>query len=107
MFNVPFGNVLRTHGLESLIGYAYACSGVAAFISPLAVGALADQAVPPARLVRWLSVLAATFLALAFLAIERGWGAGTVLALIQAQSICALPIFGLSTSLVMAALTDP
>jgi len=107
MWNVPFGNVLRVHGLESIIGYAYACSGVAAFISPLAVGALADQAIPPARLVRWLSVLAATFLTLAFLAIERGWGAWAVLAFIQAQSICALPVFGLSTSLVLSALTDP
>jgi nucleoside transporter len=107
MFNVPFGNVLRTHGLESLIGYAYACSGVAAFISPLAVGALADQAIPPARLVRWLSTLTATFLALAFTAIERGWAPWSVLAFIQAQSICAAPIFGLSTTLVMSVLTDP
>jgi nucleoside transporter len=107
MWNVPFGNVLKAHGLESIIGYAYACSGVAAFISPLAVGALADQAIPPAKLVRWLSVMTATFLALAFTAIEHGWGAWTVLACIQAQSICAAPIFGLSTSLIMSALTDP
>jgi nucleoside transporter len=107
MFNVPLGNVLRAHGLEGLIGYAYACSGVAAFISPLAVGALADQAIPPAKLVRWLSVLTATFLALASIAIERGWAPWSILALIQMQSICAAPIFGLSTSLVMAALTDP
>ena len=107
MWNVPFGNVLRTHGLENIIGYAYACSGVAAFISPLAVGALADQAIPPTRLVRWLSVMAAMFLALAFMAIEHGWGPWAVLALIQGHAICALPIFGLSTSLVLSALTDP
>jgi hypothetical protein len=38
MWSVPFGNVLRMHHLESIIGYAYACSDVAAFISPLAAG---------------------------------------------------------------------
>jgi predicted phage terminase large subunit-like protein len=83
MWTVNFGNVLRTHGLESIIGYAYACTAIAAFISPLAVGALADQAVSPLRLVRWLSVAAAFFLTLTFVAIERGWGPLTVLAFAQ------------------------
>jgi hypothetical protein len=73
MWTVCFGNVLRTHGLEHIIGYAYACSGVAAFISPLAVGALADQSVPPMRLVRWLSLLTAGALTLLFTAIGQGW----------------------------------
>ncbi len=106
MWTVNFGNVLRTHGLEHIIGYAYACTAIAAFISPLAVGALADQAVSPLRLVRWLSVMAAFFLTLTFVAIEHRWGALTVLAFAQLQAICAVPIFGLSTSIVMAELRD-
>ena len=104
MWAVPFGNVLRAHGLESIIGYAYACSGVAAFVSPLAVGALADQRVSPVRLLRVLSVATACCLALAFLAIERQWGVWAVLAGIQAQAICAAPTFGLATSIIMASL---
>lgn len=106
MWNVNFGNVLRTHGLEHIIGYAYACAGVAAFISPLAVGALADQAVPPVRLVRWLSVMTAGALTLLFVAIEKGWGTLPVLALAQVQAICAAPLFGLCTSIVMGELND-
>jgi MFS family permease len=106
MWTVNFGNVLRTHGLEHIIGYAYACAAVAAFISPLAMGALADQAVSPLRLIRILSVLTATFLTLMFTAIERQWGAGWVLALTQIQAICAAPIFSLSTTVVMAELKD-
>ncbi len=106
MWNVNFGNVLRTHGLEHIIGYAYACSGVAAFISPLAIGALADQAVSPLRIVRWLAVLTAGALTLLFVAIERGWGVMPVLALAQLQAICAAPIFGLCTSIVMSELDD-
>ncbi|MEQ1859442.1 MAG: MFS transporter [Chthoniobacteraceae bacterium] len=106
MWNVNFGNVLRTHGLEHIIGYAYACSGIAAFISPLAVGALADQAVSPLRLVRWLAMMTAGALVLMFTAIERGWGVGPVLALALVQAICAAPLFGLCTSIVMAELRD-
>jgi MFS family permease len=106
MWSVPFGNVLRAHGLESIIGYAYACSGVAAFISPLAVGALADQRVSPVRLLRWLSVATALCLTVAFYAIEKGWGAWAVLASIQAQAICVAPSFGLATSIILASLGD-
>jgi MFS family permease len=106
MWNVNFGNVLRTYGLEHIIGYAYACGGIAAFISPLAVGALADQAVPPVRLVRWLSVMTAMCLSALFLAIEKGWGTLPVLVLAQVQAICAAPIFGLCTSIVMSELSD-
>lgn len=107
MWSVSFGNVLRAHGFEAIIGAAYACSGLAAFISPLAVGALADQRISPVRLVRWLAVAAAGSLALTFYAIEQRWSAGAVLGCVQLQAICAAPIFGLSTSVVMAALRDP
>jgi nucleoside transporter len=107
MWSVPFGNVLKAHGYEDIIGYAYACSGVAAFISPLAVGALADQHIPPARLVRWLAVMASMFLSLAFTAIERHWSPLVVLACVQMQAICAAPTFGLSTSIVLSSLQNP
>lgn len=106
-WTVNFGNVLRTHGLEHIIGYAYACTAVAAFISPLAVGALADQAISPVRLVRWLSIAAATALTLLFTAIEHRWGPWVVLGLAQLQAICAAPIFGLNTSIVLAELGNP
>lgn len=106
MWSVPFGNVLRAHGLESIIGYAYACAGVAAFISPLTIGALADQRVSPVRLLRWLSAATACCLVVGFTAIERGWGPAAVLAAMQAQAICAAPTFGLATSIIMASLGD-
>jgi MFS family permease len=107
MWSVSFGNVLRAHGFEHIIGEAYACSGVAAFISPLAIGALADQRVSPVRLVRWLALATAAALTLTFVAIDERWSPWTVLACVQVQAICAAPIFGLSTSIVMAALHDP
>lgn len=106
MWSVPFGNVLRAHGLESIIGYAYACSAIAAFISPLAIGAMADQRVSPVRLLRWLSAAAACCLTIAFYGIEKHWGPWPVLAVMQAQAICAAPTFGLATSVIFASLGD-
>jgi MFS family permease len=107
MWSVPFGNVLKAHGYEDIIGYAYACSGVAAFISPLAVGALADQHIPPARLVRWLAVMTSMCLTLVFTAIGRHWSPLVVLACVQLQAICAAPTFGLSTTIVLSSLKNP
>ena len=47
MWFVPLGPFLDAHGLQSLKPYAFATSGVSAFISPLIFGALADQQVSP------------------------------------------------------------
>ncbi len=106
-WNVNFGNVLRAHGYEHLIGYAYACSAIAAFISPLAVGALADQAIPPVRLVRWLSVLTAAALTVNYHAIEQHWSTVAILGLSLLHAIFVAPVFGLSTSIILGSLTDP
>lgn len=107
MWNVPLGNVLKAHGYEAIVPFAYACSGVSAFISPMVFGALADQRISPTRLVRWLAVLTAGFLALTFFGIAQHWRARWVLAALQVQSICAAPIFGLATAIVMERLRDP
>lgn len=107
MWSVNFGHVLRAHGFEHLIGYAYACSGVAAFVSPLIVGALADQSIAPIRLVRWLAAGAAVCLSVSFTAIGNHWPSWAVLLAAQVQAICAAPIFGLSTTVVLSSLNDP
>jgi len=107
MWNVPLGNVLKAHGYEAVVPLAYACSGVSAFVSPMIFGALADQRISPTRLVRWLAVLTAGFLALTFYGIGQHWPARWVLAALQVQSVSAAPIFGLTTAIVMARLRDP
>jgi MFS family permease len=107
MWNVPLGNVLKAHGYEAIVPFAYACSGVSAFISPMIFGALADQRISPTRLVRGLAVVTAGFLALTFYGIGQHWNARWVLAALQVQSVSAAPIFGLTTAIVMARLRNP
>jgi nucleoside transporter len=107
MWQVCFGSVLKAYGLEHYIAYAYACSAVSAFISPMVIGALADQFLAPARLLRWLAAAAAVALALAFTAIEQGWNPLLMLLFLQLHSLCATPTASLSTSIVLARLDDP
>lgn len=104
---VTFSNVLKAHGLESIIPYAFSCSAVAAFISPLFAGSLADHHYSAERLLRWFSCATAGSLALTFFAIERQWGAGWVLAFLQLQALCSAPAWGLATVIVLASLRDP
>lgn len=106
MWFVPLSNVLRAHGFSHIIPWVMACSGVSAFISPLIVGSLADHRVPPARLLRWLAFGTAAMMAVTAHAIEARWSAAWVLGLAQAQSLMATPTWGLSTTIVLAALSD-
>ena len=107
MWSMAMSNVLRTHGLERIVPYTFACGAFAALISPLILGSLADQHQPATRLLRWLAVGTALFLALTSLAIERGLGAFAVLALLQAQALCSAPMWGLSSTIILARLRDP
>ncbi len=107
MWSVAAANVLRAHGLERIVPFTFACGALAAMISPLILGSLADQHLSANRLLRWLATGTAVFLALTSLAIERSWGAGSVLALLQIQALFVAPMFGLSSTIVLARLREP
>jgi MFS family permease len=107
MWFVPFANVLKAHRLEWMIPYALACTAVAALISPIVTGAMADRHTSATTLLGYLSITTAGFLGLTFLAIEKGWGSGLILALFQIQQLCSQPCWGLASMIVLASLPDP
>ncbi len=61
LWSVNFPSVLKAHGLESLVPYTFACNASAALLSPLAVGALADQRMAPERVLRLLGWVPSSF----------------------------------------------
>ena len=65
MWFVPLGSVLDAHGLHNIKPYAFAASAVAAFVSPLIFGAMADRHAAPVVVLRWLAVATAVSMALA------------------------------------------
>ena len=103
---VPLGTVLDTHGFQAIKPLAFATSAVAAFVSPLIFGAMADRHVAPVRVLRGLALATGGAMALAALAIGQGASAWVVLALIQLHALCAAPTWGLATSIVLARLSD-
>ena len=104
---VPLTLVLNAHGLRSIQPFAFATGAVAAFVSPLFFGAVADRQMAPTRVLRWLCVATAVALTLANTAIQRGWNPLAVLGLIQVYAFCVAPTTSLSTTIAMAELRDP
>lgn len=106
MWFVPLSAVLEAHGLKSIRPFAFATSAVAAFISPLIFGAMADHHASPVKVLRGLSVATAAAMALAATGIKLGWNQWLVLALIQLHALCSSPTWSISSTIVFARLAD-
>lgn len=104
---VPLTLVLRSHGLGAIQPYAFATSAIAAFVSPLFFGAMADRHVAPARVLRWLSLATAAALTIVSLAIQHQCNAWLVLGLIQIYALCVSPLTSISTAIAMSTMVDP
>jgi nucleoside transporter len=104
---VPLTLVLNAHGYQSIQPFAFATSAVGSIFSPLFFGAVADRHYAPTRVLRLLAVATGLALALASTAIQLGWNRWIVLALIQVHALCSAPTVSISTTIVMACLSDP
>jgi len=103
---VPLGPILDANGLHVIKPFAFAATAVAAFISPLMFGAMADRQVPPARVLRWLATTSGVTMVAIAAAIHHRSNPWLVLALIQIFSVFYAPMFSISTALVFARLAD-
>jgi nucleoside transporter len=103
---VPLGPILDAHGLQIIKPFAFAATALAAFISPLMFGAMADRQVPPAKVLRWLATATGLLTAVIATGISRGWNAWLILFWIQLFSLTYAPMFSISTALAFARLAD-
>ncbi len=106
MWFVPLSTLLDAHGFHSLRPYAFATSALAAFVSPLIFGAMADRHAAPVVVLRWLAVAAAASITLATTAIKFRASNGLVLLLIQLYALCNAPTFGITTTIVFSRLKN-
>ena len=106
MWFVPLSTVLDAHGLNAIKPYAFATSAMAAFVSPLIFGAMADRHASPVMVLRGLAVATAAAMTLASTAIKLNWNPLLVLALIQLHALCSAPTWGISSTIVFARLRD-
>ena len=106
MWFVPLSTVLAAHGLSSIRPYAFAASALAAFVSPLIFGAMADRHASPVKVLRGLALATAIAMTLASTAIKLGWNPWLVLAFIQLHALCSSPTFSISSTIIFARLSD-
>ncbi len=103
---VPLSTVLDAHGLHAIKPFAFAASALAAFVSPLIFGAMADRHASPVNVLRGLALATAAAMALASTAIKLGWNPWLVLALIQLHALCSSPTWSISSTIIFARLAD-
>ncbi|HOP96007.1 MAG TPA: MFS transporter [Verrucomicrobiota bacterium] len=106
MWLVPLSAVLQQHGLQSIRPYAFATNAVAAFVSPLIFGAMADRHASPVKVLRGLGLATAATMTLASTAIGLGWSPWVVLATIQLHALCSSPTWSIASAIVFARLAD-
>ncbi|HYV31238.1 MAG TPA: MFS transporter, partial [Candidatus Binatia bacterium] len=106
MWFVPLSTVLDAHGLHAIKPYAFASSALAAFISPLIFGAMADHHASPVKVLRGLALATALAMVLASTAIKLRWHPWLALALIQLHALCSSPTWSISSTIVFARLAD-
>jgi MFS family permease len=104
MWLVPLSAMLDAHGLRSIKVWAFATNALAAFVSPLLFGGMADRLESPIPVLRGLSFAAAVSAAVVGMALQYHWNPWLALALIQATALCLAPAFSLISSIVMARL---
>ncbi len=101
---VPLGSILDAHGMHGIKPFAFAATALAAFVSPLIFGAMADRHVAPARVLRWLAVATAVMMTLVSTAIKFHANAWLVLVLIQLLTLCNAPMLSISSTIIFARL---
>jgi len=106
MWFVPLTTVLEANGLHAIRPYAFATSALAAFVSPLLFGAMADRHLGPVRVLRWIAVATAISMAAVATGIQARWNPWLVLGLIQILALFIAPAWSLSTTIVLARLSD-
>lgn len=103
---VPMGGVLESIQHAELIPYAFATSAIAALLSPLFFGAMADRSVPPLKVLRWISVGTALLNLLVMYAMMSAWNGWLILVCIQIQSLLSVPTNSVSVSIVLSRLSN-
>ena len=104
---VPLTPFLEAHGHGTLAPWAFATSALAALVTPLVFGALADRHLAAVVVLRWSAFSSAVLLLLAGESVVRAGSPGLVLMLVQLQALVAMPSWSLLTSIVLAGLVDP
>ena len=100
-------NILTAKHLDEWVTLAFLVGPVAAIISPLIVGAVADQRMRAERLLGWISIGGSGVLFAAFWTLEHDWNPWWFIGLLALNSLIAAPMWGLCTTVALVHLDKP
>lgn len=99
-------NILTAKGMAQWITPAFLVGPCAALVSPLIVGAMADQRIRAERLLGIISLIGAGLLFVAFRALDQGWNPWWFIGFLALHSIFTGPMWGLGTMIALTHLRD-
>jgi len=100
-------NMLRAAEMGAWVPMAFLVGPLAAILSPLWGGALADNRVAAQKLLGWIMLGGAAVMWLAFYAVDVGWPPWVFIALLATSSLISAPMWSLMTTVCMANLSQP
>jgi MFS family permease len=106
IWTVPLSVVLKAHNLVGIAPYAFATSALAALVSPLIFGAMADRHASPVAVLRGLAVASAATMSVVAWSVKSGWSPGLVLLLVQIYALCAAPTGSIVSAIVFSRLQN-
>lgn len=99
-------NILHAKGLDAWITPAFLVAPCAALVSPLIIGAMADQRIRGERLLGWIAIVGAVLLFAAFRALDLGWNPWWFVGFFALHSIFTGPMWGLGTMIALTHLEN-
>lgn len=105
-WTVPLSAVLDAHGYTALRPFAFAASAMAAFVSPLLFGAMADRHAAPSVVLRYLCLACAGGLVLASTLIRLHAPAMVVFGAILLLNLFQAPTWSMASTIVLARLRE-
>nr|MDP0504308.1 MFS transporter [Verrucomicrobiota bacterium JB025] len=99
-------NALTARGMGEWVPLVFLMIPVAALISPVLVGGLADHNVAAEKLFGWCSLVCAVALGCAFRCLELGWSEWWFVGWFMVASLVSAPTWGLLTTISLANLED-
>ena len=106
LWMLPFGNILASHHLGTLVPLVFAFPPIAALFSPILAGILADHKIQSLKLLRYLLLGSSTLMFLASLAVAHT-KVPLLLALMFTHAVIVAPTSILSTALALSHSTNP
>jgi len=103
VWSVPLGTYLTSRGWGDIVGYAYAMQGVAAVLSPLVTGLLADRLVAAQKLMGGLFLGAAACL----FGLAAVPNRALFLAVVLVHFLCFVPTLPLANSVALSLIDHP